>query len=193
MCWPAVLFQVPSGTCGSRASSCPVPHVAPPALTPAQHHRVCAFPCSTESFSLFSARPPHSVERSLLCLGRPHAGSLGSVLFCPFSLSSGLFSCPVSGSRSVYSIILLLLLSLCSLSQVPLSLRWSLFLAVPGTLSPPGTLPDSAHSFLFYFLWFSLYLVQSLWPSLSLPQRSKLRRCFTEEDREWHKFWMRIY
>lgn len=72
--------------------------------------------------------------------------------------------------------------SLGSLFQVPLSLRLSFFLSVPGSLSPPGTLP---HSSVFCFTFFqSLSSDSSISGLHSLHHRSKLRSSFTEEHGE---------
>lgn len=144
---------------------------------------------------------------------RPHSALLSTPLFLraassqrrPVPALSGTHPCWLSGVGSLLPFLLVFWPLLLPCLWLPLCLRYHfvassfLVFSLSGSsfskmvffspspqdsLSPPGTLPDSVHSFPFYFLWFSLYLVQSLWPSLSLPQRSKLRRCFTEKDRE---------
>lgn len=158
---------------------CPCPHS--PLLTTTESE---VLPCSTESFS-FSVCSLLSDDRSLLCLGLSCTSSLGPVLFGAFSWSSGLFLVwrSLPGSHPVYTAILLLLPSLCSLSG-------SFFpKMVFSTHSPWGSPSVLQGPFLTQQFPILLSLVLSLSSSVSLAftllhhREVVLRRHFTEEDR----------
>lgn len=127
-------------------------------LAPPPHPSLGFFP-ALWNYSFFLRAAYSQCPWSLLRLGLPYTNPLGLIPSCPLSLSFCLFPHHVSGSPWVCTVILLhsLLLSAFALSGSSFSKMRFFSLSPWNCLSPPGTLPHSAHiSFLFYFLWFSV-------------------------------------